>query len=247
MMESQNVTVVLAFSAGVLSFLSPCVLPLVPVYLSYLTGSTVGVEETPATERSAIFTHALLFVLGFSLVFVLLFGLPVGYLGRLLANFTPILIKIGGLFLIVFGLHTTGLIRVPFLLMERRVEVSGGSSPTYLRSLLVGMTFAAGWTPCVGPLLGAILTLSLEAATPWRAAFFLLVYSMGMGIPFLLVALLLTAATGWLRQLNRRLNIVSIVSGVFLAVIGLLLLTNTFQILNSLFLRFTPSWLIERL
>ncbi|HID65342.1 MAG TPA: cytochrome c biogenesis protein CcdA [Anaerolineae bacterium] len=244
-MESQNVTVVLAFSVGVLSFLSPCVLPLVPVYLSYLTGSVIGGEETPG--RSTVFIHALLFVLGFSLVFVLLFGLPVGYLGRFLADFTPILVKIGGLFLIVFGLHTIGLIQVPFLLLERRVEVGMGSGPTYVRSALVGMTFAAGWTPCVGPLLGAILTLSLQAVTPWRAAGFLLAYSLGMGLPFLLVALLLTTATGWLRRLNRRLNIVSVVSGAFLIIIGFLLLTGTFQTLNSLFLRFTPSWLIERL
>jgi len=244
-MESQNVTVVLAFGAGVLSFLSPCVLPLVPVYLSYLTGSTIGGEETP--KRSTVFIHALLFGLGFSLVFVLLFGLSVGYLGRFLADFTPILVKIGGLLLIVFGLHTTGLIQVPFLLMERRMEVGMGSNPTYVRSVLVGMVFAAGWTPCVGPLLGAILTLSLEAATPWRAAGFLLAYSLGLGLPFLLVALLLTTATGWLRRLNRHLNIVSIVSGVFLIIIGLLLLTGTFQSLNSLFLRFTPSWLVERL
>jgi cytochrome c-type biogenesis protein len=237
--------VVLAFGAGVLSFLSPCVLPLVPVYLSYLTGSTIGGEEAP--RRSTVFVHALLFGLGFTLVFVLLFGLSVGYLGRFFAGFTPILVKIGGLLLIVFGLHTTGLIQIPFLLMERRVEVSLGSSPTYLRSVLVGMTFAAGWIPCVGPLLGAILTLALDARSVWQAIFFLFVYSMGLGIPFLLVALLLTTATGWLRQLNRRLNIVSVVSGAFLIIIGLLLLTGTFQSLNSLFLRFTPSWLIERL
>jgi cytochrome c-type biogenesis protein len=231
-MESQNVTVVLAFSAGILTFLSPCVLPLVPVYLSYLTGSTIGAEETP--KRSMVFLHALAFGLGFSLVFVLLFGLSVGYLGRFLAGFTP-------------GLHTTGLIQIPFLLMERRMEVSLSSSPTYLRSLLVGMIFGAGWTPCVGPLLGAILTLALDAQSVWQAVFFLSVYSLGLGIPFLLVALLLTTTTGWLRRLNRHLNVVSIVSGVFLIIVGLLLLTGTFQSLNSLFLRFTPSWLVERL
>jgi cytochrome c-type biogenesis protein len=244
-MESQNVTIVLAFGAGLLSFLSPCVLPLVPVYLSYLTGSTLGGEEAP--KRSAVFIHALLFGLGFSLVFVLLFGLSVGYLGRFLAGFKPILVKIGGLLLIVFGLHTTGLIQIPFLMMERRMEVSLDSNPTYLRSILVGMIFAAGWTPCVGPLLGAILTLALDAQSVWQAVFFLSIYSLGLGIPFLVVALLLTTATGWLRQLNRRLNSVSIVSGAFLIIIGLLLLTGTFQSLNSLFLRFTPSWLVERL
>jgi cytochrome c-type biogenesis protein len=131
--------------------------------------------------------------------------------------------------------------------VERRMEVGLGSSPTYLRSLLVGMVFAAGWTPCVGPLLGAILTLALDARSVWRAVFFLSVYSLGLSIPFLVVALLLTTATGWLRQLNRHLNIISIVSGIFLIIVGLLLLTDTFQILNSFFLRFTPSWLVERL
>ena len=244
-MESQNVTVVLAFTAGLLTFLSPCVLPLVPVYLSYLTGSTIRGEEAP--KRSMVFLHALAFGLGFSLVFVLLFGLSVGYLGRFLARFTPVLVKIGGLLLIVFGLHTTGLIQIPFLLAERRMEISVSSSPTHLRSVLVGMTFAAGWTPCIGPLLGAILTLALDAQSVWQAVFFLSVYSMGLSIPFLVVALLLTTATGWLRQLNRHLNIVSVVSGAFLIIIGLLLLTGTFQSLNSLFMRFTPSWLIERL
>jgi cytochrome c-type biogenesis protein len=244
-MESQNVTVVLAFSAGILTFLSPCVLPLVPVYLSYLTGSTIGGEEAP--KRSTVFLHALLFGLGFGLVFVLLFGLPVGYLGRFLASFTDVLVRVGGLLLIVFGLHTTGLIQIPFLLRERRVEVGMDSSPTYLRSLLVGLTFGAGWTPCVGPLLGAILTLALDAQSVWRAVFFLSVYSLGLGIPFLVVALLLTTATDWLRRLNRHLHIVSIVSGAFLIIVGLLLLTGTFQSLSSLFLSFTPSWLVERM
>jgi cytochrome c-type biogenesis protein len=243
-MEPQNVTVVLAFSAGVLTFLSPCVLPLVPVYLSYLTGSTIGGEEVP--KRITVFLHALAFGLGFSLVFVFLFGLSVGYLGRFLARFTPILVKVGGLLLIVFGLHTTGLIQIPFLMVERRMEVNLSSSPTYLRSVLIGMIFAAGWTPCVGPLLGAILTLALDTQSVWQAVFFLSVYSLGLGIPFLVVALLLTTATGWLRQLNRHLNIVSVVSGVFLIIVGLLLLTDTFQSLNTLFLRFTPSWLLER-
>lgn len=244
-MEPQNVTVVLAFGAGVLSFLSPCVLPLVPVYLGYLTGSTIGGEEAP--KRSTVFLHALLFGLGFSLVFVLLFGLPVGYLGHFFAGFTPILAKIGGLLLIVFGLHTAGLIQIPFLLMERRMEIGVSSSPTYLRSLLVGMAFGAGWTPCVGPLLGAILTLALDAQSVWQAVFFLSVYSLGLGLPFLLVALLLTTATGWLRRLNRHPRVVSVVSGAFLIIIGLLLLTGTFQNLNSLFLGLTPSWLVERL
>lgn len=214
-----EINVFLAFGAGLLSFLSPCVLPLVPVYISYLTGSAVSGEKAP--KRSTAFTHALFFGLGFSLVFVLLFGLPVGYLGHFLGGLTSILAKVGGIFLIVFGLHTAGLVKIPFLLMEKRMEVRLGDSPTCLRSLLVGMTFGAGWTPCVGPLLGAILTMALDAQSIWQAVFFLAVYSMGLGIPFLVVALVLATATKWLRRFNRHLGFVSVLSGLFLIAAGM--------------------------
>ena len=244
-MSPSNITVPLAFLAGLLSFVSPCVLPLVPVYLSYLTGSTVEGEAKPG--RWMILRHALLFVGGFTLVFVLLFGAPMGLLGRLLARFTPILAKVGGLFLILLGLHTTRLIRLPLPSLERGIQWGWGREPSPLRSLGVGMTLAIAWIPCVGPLLGAIMTLALQAQAPLRAGFYLLIYSLGMGVPFVLVALLLTSATQVIRRLNRHLSLVSLISGLFLILVGLLLITGLFQRLNSLFLGLTPSWLVERL
>ena len=147
-MEIQSVTLPLALVAGVLSFLSPCVLPLVPVYLGYLIGSALE-EKKP--RRITVFLHALAFVLGFTLIFVAVFGLPIGFFGNLMAYFTPLLVKIGGALLIVFGLHTTGLVKIPLLYMEKRVELGPGWKPGYLRSLFFGMTFAAGWTRCLDP------------------------------------------------------------------------------------------------
>ncbi len=242
-MDTQNVTFPLAIAAGLLSFVSPCVLPLVPVYLGYLTGSTIGGEETP--NRRVIFTHALAFVLGFTFIFVVVFGLPVGFLGQFTFQFKPYLVKIGGLLLIIFGLHTAGLIKIPFLYMEKRLQIGQDQKPGYLRSLITGMTFAAGWTPCVGPILGAVIGLAYDAEQPLRAVFLLSAYSVGLGIPFLIVALLWTTITVHLRKLNRHLNIVQVVSGIFLIIIGLLLLTDSIQMLNAFFLKLTPEWLIE--
>jgi cytochrome c-type biogenesis protein len=216
---------------------------LVPVYLSYLTGSSL--EGKARRDRWMILQHALLFVGGFTLVFVLLFGAPMGLLGGLLVRFTPILVRVGGLFLVLLGLHTTRLIRLPLPSLERGIRWGQDREPSPLRSVGVGMTLAIGWVPCVGPLLGAIMTLALQAQAPMRAALYLLTYSLGMGVPFLLVALLLTRATGAIHRLNRYLNLVSLVSGLFLILVGLLLITGLFQRLNALFLGLTPGWLIE--
>lgn len=244
-MTTDGLSLPLAFLAGFLSFISPCVLPLVPVYLGYLTGSVVTGESSP--PPGVALGHALLFVLGFSLVFVLAFGAPVGLLGRAMIRLTPLLVKAGGLLLIIFGLHTTGLVRIPFLTLERRIEWRPARDPSYLRSLVIGMTFAAGWTPCVGPLLGAILTLAFNAQSLGTALLLLIAYSAGLALPFLAVALLLTAAAEQLRNWNRYLNVVSLVSGVFLIVVGLLLVTDTFQRLNTLLGDAAPLWLWERL
>jgi cytochrome c-type biogenesis protein len=244
-MTSSSLTLSLAFLAGLLSFISPCVLPLVPVYLGYLAGSAVTGGSSPS--RSTTFGHALLFVLGFSSIFVLVFGAPVGLLGQVMTRLTSVLVKMGGVLLILFGLHTTGLVRISLLAMERRVGWDVERDPSYLRSLLMGMTFAAGWTPCIGPLLGAILTLSLDAQSLSRAMLLLVAYSAGLGLPFLGVALLLSVAVDRLRRWNRYLRIVSWVSGMFLIVVGLLLMTDAFQRLTALLSGTAPDWLWEHL
>jgi len=219
-MTSVNLTLPLAFLAGFLSFISPCVLPLAPVYLGYLTGSVV--TEKFASPRRVAFSHALFFVLGFSLIFVLAFGVPVGLLGRMMAQMTSGLVKIGGALLLLFDLHISGWIHVPLLVMEGQRKWGIGQDASYVRSFLIGMTFAASWMPCVGPLLGAILTLTLDARSLGRALVFLAAYSVELGLPFLVVALLLTAVAERLHRWSQYLCFAPFASGLFLIIMGLL-------------------------
>jgi cytochrome c-type biogenesis protein len=237
-----SLSVPLAFVAGLLSFVSPCVLPLVPVYLGYLSGSSLSGEV--ALQRRQVFAHALCFVGGFTLVFVLLFGLPATILGDALQQYGEWIARAGGVILVLFGLHTMGVVRIPFLNATRRLEV-GGTEPGYLRSTLIGLTFAAGWTPCIGPLLGTVMTLAFTE--PSRAVGLLLVYALGLATPFLAAAALWSQAVGWLKRLNRHMRAVEIASGVLMIGVGILLVTNTFTLLNGLFIPVTPEWLLRHL
>lgn len=244
-MMIENISVFAAFIAGLLSFVSPCVLPLIPVYLGYLSGSTIAGDEAPS--RSLVFTHALMFVAGFTFIFVVVFGAPAGFFGRFLGGITPYLVWIGGVILIIFGLHVMRLITIPIFNVQKRMEYGYGQTPSYMRSLFIGMAFAAGWTPCIGPLLGAILTLALQGQNPGLAMFYLFVYSMGLAVPFLATAWMLTAATHQLKKLNRHMALIERVSGAFITIIGILMVTNTLTILNSYVNRFVPVWLLERI
>jgi cytochrome c-type biogenesis protein len=217
--------------------------------------------------RVYVFSHALLFVAGFMLVFVLLFGIPTTVLGSLLNEYADWMARIGGILLLVLGLHMTGffkaLVRLaqhggeaakPFkdvvgkvdytldsiILPERRLQINQDHSPSYARSVVVGITFAAGWTPCVGPLLG--LVLSLAYTEPGRAVPLLFVYSMGLALPFLITAALLSTAVGFLKRINRYLHAIELISGVLLIVVGLFLVSGAFSRLNILF-SVTPEWL----
>jgi cytochrome c-type biogenesis protein len=241
-MGIENITLFAAFLAGLLSFISPCVLPLIPVYLGYLSGSTIVGDQPPS--RKLVFSHALLFVAGFTFVFVVVFGVPAGFLGGALGAFSQYMVWVGGVLLIVFGLHTMGLISIPLFNMQKRMEYGHDQSPSYARSAIVGMTFAAGWTPCIGPLLGAILTLAIQGQNVGLSMFYLFVYSMGLAIPFLVTAWMLTAATSRLKSLNRHMGLIERVSGAFIIIIGVLLLTGTFTVLNTFFNRFVPEWLL---
>ena len=239
----EHVTIFAAFLAGLLSFVSPCVLPLIPVYLGYLTGSTIVGDEPPS--RSRVFSHALMFVAGFTFVFVILFGVPAGFLGGALGKFADYMVWVGGLLMIIFGLHITGILNIPLFNLQKKMEYGQGQAPSYLRSGLIGMTFAAGWTPCIGPLLGAILTLAIKGQNVPLAMAYLFIYSMGLAIPFLVTAWMLTAATSHLKKLNRHMLLIERASGIFIIVIGVLLLTNSFTILNAILNRWTPAWLYE--
>ncbi|MFQ6101680.1 MAG: cytochrome c biogenesis CcdA family protein [Anaerolineae bacterium] len=233
----------LAFVAGLLSFISPCVLPLVPVYLGYLSGSALS-GGTPL-RRWQVFSHALFFVGGFTLIFVTLFGLPATILANVLARYSGWITKVGGVILILFGLHTVGVVTIPILNVTRQLDMGRGMRSGYIRSALFGVTFAAGWTPCIGPLLGTVMTLAFTE--PSRAMGFLFVYALGLAAPFLATAMLLTRAVGWLKRFNRCARAVEIASGLLVVGIGLLLVSDKFSVLNSYFIRITPEWLLQRL
>lgn len=226
-MEVGDLGVLLAFVAGVLSFVSPCHLPLVPVYVGYISGSA-------PQGRGATLAHALLLVLGFSVVLVLL-GASVGLVGYLLWEHMRLIRRVGGIVLIVLGLHLAGIVRIPFLYREVRFEMSRPARLGYPMSFLLGIIFGVGWTPCVGPILAGILLLASTTQTVGQGAFLLAVYSLGLGLPFLLTALSLGSASGVVKRLNRYGNAVSAASGVLLILMGMLIYTNRLQQLAALF------------
>lgn len=224
-MDLDNISVSAALLAGLISFFSPCVLPLVPVYLGYITGQMAGGKDW---SRSQTILHALFFVLGFGLVFVVL-GAAAGLVGSLIYPVLPVAVRIGGLILIIFGLHMTGLVTIPMLNVEKRVQVGASRRGRYSTSFVVGLVFALGWTPCVGPVLSGILLLAADSQTAALGAMLLAFYALGLGGPFLVVAALLDAAGPALKRLNRRLRIVSIIGGLLLVIMGALLLLGWFD------------------
>jgi cytochrome c-type biogenesis protein len=240
--EPATLGLFVAFAAGLLSFLSPCVLPLVPSYIGFLTG--MSLPEMSGRRRVAL-AHALLFVLGFSLVFVLL-GASATALGRALNYYQLWLQRIGGALIIGFGLVCLGVIRVGFLGQERRVQVE--QKPVgYVGSVLVGMAFAAGWTPCIGPVLGAILGLAATSSDLSRGMLLLAAYSAGLAVPFLLAAVALESFLGWFQRFRRYLPWVMRLSGALLVFVGLLMVTGEFTRLAGWLQQFTPEVLREQL
>ncbi len=235
-------SLLVAFTAGILSFLSPCVLPLVPSYIGFLTG--MSLEEMTTRRRTALL-HAVLFVLGFSLVFLLL-GATASALGRSLAFHKVWLQRIGGVLIIAFGLVCLGVIKAGVLLQDKRVHLQ--DKPLgYLGSVLVGMAFAAGWTPCIGPILGGILGLASATDTFGRGMLLLGAYSAGLAVPFLLAAWAVDRFLGWFQRFRPYLPWVMRVSGVLLIVVGILLVTGQFTRLAGWLQGLTPAGLLERL
>lgn len=230
-MNISDITLGLAFLAGLASFLSPCVFSLVPAYVGYLGGRAAGGEvATEGSNRWITFSHGLAFVLGFSVVFVLL-GIFASALGGLFLDISRYLAKIGGVVVVIFGLHMIGVFRIPFLEYDTRVKELPDPKWGYFSSAMLGVFFSAGWSPCVGPVLGAILTLAFNGGSVSQGATLLSVYSAGLAIPFLLAAL----GVGWvaktLRKYGKVMRYVEIVMGVVLVIVGVMLITGTFQII----------------
>ena len=217
-----------AFLAGLASFLSPCVFPLVPGYLSYLAGtagSQARAAENSRDLRWQVALHAMFFVLGFSLVFVAL-GATASSLGDYLRSHQQIVQRVAGVILILAGLQVAGVLSILPLLRERRVHVERGD-PAILKSALIGLAFGAGWTPCVGPFLGSILTMAASTASLREGVALLLIYSFGLGLPFLITGLLIDRITPAFRRISRWLPIINLISGAALVFTGLLVLSGT--------------------
>ena len=236
------VSIAVAFLAGIVSFASPCCLPLVPVYVTYMIGTTA--PGSPTARRVAL-KQALAFVGGFTVVFVALWA-SIGVVGYLLRDYVPILRQVGGAVLIVMGLHVAGVIRISALYRQVSVptgrvlgqsETGDGTvkvmAPSYARSSLLGVAFAAGWTPCIGPILGGIIGLASLNSSVGQGTILLIAYAMGLGVPFVLVAVGATAANQKLVWFRKHEAGVSLVTGAMLILVGFLMITNLFVKLSS--------------
>ncbi|MCJ7735185.1 MAG: cytochrome c biogenesis CcdA family protein [Anaerolineales bacterium] len=226
-----------AFLAGLASFLSPCVLPLVPAYVGYLGGRSAFENEGESRNRWSVFSHGLAFVIGFSVVFITL-GIAASALGSLLIGARDWLEKIGGIVVIIFGLHMTGIWRTPFLLYDTRNQDQPTNKKGYLSSFLMGVFFSAGWSPCVGPVLGAILTLSLSGGSVLTGGALLASYSAGLSIPFLIAALGVGWVTAALKKYGKAMHYLEITMGVVLIIVGGLLFFGLFEKITIYLTRF---------
>lgn len=229
-MES-NVNFVIAIWAGLISFISPCVLPLVPAYLANIAGTT-AIDVNARTSRLPVLFHSLLFVLGFSLVFISM-GALVGLIGNIIYAYSTVLRYISGAVIIVFGLFLIASYKLPWLNYEKRVNLNTTRNPGYIRSVLIGAVFALGWTPCVGPILGSILMMAASSQTVGEGALYLVAYSLGLGIPFILIGLLWGVIMPLWKGINRHLGKISIISGVLLIIVGILILTGQLSLLSQ--------------
>jgi len=216
-----DITFLAAFTGGILSFASPCVLPLVPVYLANIAGASVLTPNPPA--RRYIFLHTISFIVGFSLVYTPL-GALLGLLGG--AASLGVLEKVAGALLIAFGIFLIAATKVPWLNYEKRLDFARAKGTGYLRSLLIGVIFSIGWIPCTSPILGSIAALAAKSQTAWRGAYLLFAYCLGLGLPFIAVSLAWGSASRYIRWLSRHSFVISIVAAVLLISVGILMLTG---------------------
>jgi cytochrome c-type biogenesis protein len=240
---SNNVSLIAAFAAGFLSFISPCVLPLIPGYVSFVSGVSLEDMRGDAAVSSArrhVLITSLFFVLGFSLVFVAL-GATASVVGRFLFEKQPILAKIAGVLLVIFGLHTMGVFRIAFLETEKRMQADRKPAGA-IGAMLVGIAFAFGWSPCIGPILGGILALAASKETVWEGTELLAVYSVGLGIPFLLTSIAINQFFAVSKRIRKHYHTIELVSGGLLVAIGVLIFTNQFTIIVRYLQPYLPSY-----
>lgn len=238
-----DVSLAAAFVAGLISFISPCCLPLVPIFLAHLAGISIG--ERTQRARLLMFSNALAYTLGFSLVFILL-GVAFGTAGSFAATATFVasnriwLVRLGGALLILLGLHQLGIVRLPFLDRQRQAGAGRARTSAVGSSFIIGVTFGAGWSPCVGPILGIILTMAMSQADVTRATLLLAAYSLGLSVPFLATSLALGSAPALIRRINQRLHAVTTIGGAAMLGVGAIMLLGIYQQLFVEIVRIAP-------
>jgi len=241
-MESASLGITISFTAGVLSFLSPCVLPLIPSYVSFITG--LSIDDVQRSRRVTL-THSLLFVAGFTIVFLAL-GATATILGQVLVRHRDWVGRIGGVLVIVLGLYLLGVFNIGMFAKEKRVHIA--NKPLgYFGTLVVGMAFAAGWTPCIGPILGGVLTYTASSADLNRGLVLLFAYSLGLAVPFLLAALMIDRFMDLFQRYRGALIWISRGSGALLVLVGILMITGSMTVLSAWLQGFTPDALRSRL
>lgn len=243
-----DLNIFVAFTAGIFSFLSPCVLPLIPSYLSFISG--VSLEEMRGPQagshvRWRVAWNSLAFILGFSLVFVSL-GASASFLAGFFLNYRGVIRVLGGIFILAVGIYLMGFFKMPAL--DRYLQFHLKDKPAgYLGSAIVGITFGAAWIPCVGPILGAILTLAATSSEIGTGIFYLATYAAGLAVPFFVSAVAVNSFLEFPRKFRRYLQAVHMTAGILLIIVGVLLITDYMTLLNIYAIRFTPEWLIKRL
>lgn len=222
-----EISLLSAFIAGLLAFISPCILPLIPVYIGLMSSETIyRSEKIRISERLRLLLNSIFFVIGFSVIFIIL-GSTVTFIGQALTSYLSIIGRVGGVLLIIFGLHYIGLFKIRFLNMEKRFSVPAVARQGYLRSFLIGVTFSFGWIPCVGLILSGILLLASRMETLVGGLLLLGVFSLGLGLPFILASIFLSFFSNFFKKINKHLNIIKIISGIFLIALGIVFVTDS--------------------
>lgn len=228
----ENISSAIAFVGGLLSFLSPCVLPLVPIYLGSLVGPELFISGSK--PRMPVFFHSLSFVIGFTVVFVVM-GIVAGLAGFGIGSHLAVIGQVAGGLLIAFGVFLLASLKVPWLNYEKRLAPSRSVTTGYVRSFLTGAVFSLAWTPCVSPILGGILALAWSSETAWSGAYLLAFYSLGLGVPFLIIGAAFDSITPLLKRIQRYSRAIYMFSGILLIAVGILILTGKLNLLTGLF------------
>lgn len=238
-MFSENVNILTAFVFGLLSFVSPCVLPIIPGYISFISGKSLqDMTGDDASAKRAMLSNTIVFILGFTIVFVLM-GAAATSIGQFLNENLTLISKIAGAIIIIFGLHMIGIFKIGFLNYEKRFHLQD-KKLGILGSFTVGSAFAFGWTPCIGPILAGILAIASQQETVYQGIVLLFVYSLGLGIPFFLTALSINKFFSVFNRIKKHFHTIEVVGGMMLVAVGILMMTNYLTIIASYLAKWFP-------